>query len=282
MPFEKPQISSSEEKETKEEQKKTKKEILQEKKEALKELGFSSEKTIKYLAYYFKLETLKKKIEAMRKLGFEDPVRLIDEYPQLAGPKIERVIKSLKEAGFKNPVKLIERFPQLVTYDIERVKKRIELLDRLIRLYKLKKISGKKIGENFPQLFGFNIHRIYFYVRVLREMSKDTPLPSKKLFDKLFKKGKRLIYKNPYLIFYFLIKWKPKNFEELGKILMVIEKLSKSDKNQRIAQIKKELPNIIESLQKSLKENENPDPYDEFLLKLAQRLERLKKNKDKE
>ncbi|MER3581640.1 MAG: hypothetical protein C4347_02220, partial [Patescibacteria group bacterium] len=168
-----------------------------------------------------------------------------------------------------------EIFPQLAGLNIERIKRRIKFLDRLIRLYHLEGISGKEIGENFPQLFGYNKYRIYFYLGVLGGMKKDDTITPKELF----KKGRALIVNNPYLIFSFLRESRPQNFEELEKILTSIQKLSKEEKNKRITEIKNELSNIIESLQKSLKENAKPDPYDEFLLKLAQRLEKLEKEK---
>ena len=276
--FEKPSPSTPEEPEPEkgpEERQEPEKEVegkreeeLQERKTFLENLGFS-EKTIEYLIVHYRPEGLTKKINNLKKAGFEKPVELIEKYPRLASYDIEEAINDLKKAGFGNPVESIKKFPPLAGYGIERVKRRIRILDRLIKLYNLEGISGIEIGESSPRLFSCHIERVHFNLRILKKMSETQPFHP----QELIKKGKDLIIQNPYLIFSFLKERRPQNFEELRKILSLIKTLKKAEKNQIITEIKTELPKLRETLR------ESPDSYDKFLAQLAYRLQRLEKSK---
>jgi len=76
-------------------------ESKEKRKQEIRELGFSKEKAIEYLAEHFTLETLKIKIQSLQSVGFINPVSLIEEHPQIAGLNINRVIQSLQSVGLK-------------------------------------------------------------------------------------------------------------------------------------------------------------------------------------
>lgn len=238
------------------------------KRKALQELGFKEEKTLEYLGVHFRIDTLKEKIEKLKKAGFENPIPLIEKYPRLASYDIQKVKKDLEEAGFKNPIGAIEKYPPLADLDIQRVERRIRTLERLIEFHSLKGISGIEWGESQPDLFGYNIHRIYFYWKILRKISPEISYP-----EELIKKVNLLRVQNPYLVFSYLKERKPQDFPELKGIFSTIRGLSKYEKAGIIRKTKETLPKTIEELK------ESPQPYDKFLLKLTQSLELIEKTK---
>jgi len=125
-------------------------ESKEERKQEIRELGFSKEKAIEYLAEHFTLETLKTKIQSLQSAGFTNPISLIEKHPPIVSLNINRVIQSLQSLGFTNPISLIEKFPPIASLDINRV---------IQDLQSLGFTNPISLIEKHPQIAGYDINR---------------------------------------------------------------------------------------------------------------------------
>jgi hypothetical protein len=273
-------------------------ESKEERKQEIRELGFSKEKAIEYLTKHFTINTLKTKIQSLQSLGFTNPISLIEKLPQIASYDINRVIQSLKSLGFTNPISLIEKLPQIASLDINRViqdlqslgftnpislieklpqiasldinrvKRRIQLIQRLNTKFQLH-LYPIKIIEHHPPYLGYDLKRIFFYLRIAMFYKVD---------EKFYR---RLITKNPFIVFNILhtlySQNKISNQDEFEKLINKIARSSKETKQTIQNETKTNLSQIIENL-KQKQDDENA----KFLLKLANYLQDLLKKEKKE
>jgi len=248
-------------------------ESREEKKRKIRELGFTKEKAIDYLAKYFTIERLQEKIQALRsvrfidptssvEIRFRDPISLIEKFPQIASYDINRVIQFLQSLGFTNPISLIEKFPPIAGRGINRVKRILELLKRLNAKFQLN-LDPKKIIEDFPSYVSYDRKRLFFYLRIASFYNVD---------EKFCRD--RLIKENPFIVFDTLydlyLQNRISDKDEFKRLIYKIMKFPKEIKQTIQNKIKNNLPQIIEDLKQK-----QDDKNTKFLLKLASYLEDL-------
>jgi len=209
-------------------------------------------------------------INDLKKAGFTNPLVSIEKFPPLAGYDIQRVINDLKKAGFTNPLVSIEKFPQLAGLDIQRVKRRLNLISKLHTLYQIfgetrlsqELIKEKSIEliEDFPPYLGYSQERIFFYLR-LAKLFKTRDL-------KIYK---RLITKNPFLIFQQITEQPSYDSATLRTVILSVGRMKPDRKKQIITEMISSLPSII----RELSAKPQPSPSDKELLKIALNLKRI-------
>ena len=245
-------------------------EIREIKKINIRNIGFSDEEVIEYLARKFNIKTIERKIEVLQSLGFTNPVSLIEKFPQIAGLDINRVLQSLQSLGFTNPVSLIEKYPQIAGHKKEKIERRLELFRKLNKIFNLQ-LDLIRIIETFPNYLAYDLRRIYFYLRIASFYN----------FDEKF--YRRLITINPFLVFYVLyelcLQGRIFDKEEFKRLINKVSghAFSKELKQNIINRIKNNLYEITEFLKQELT-SEHPHRNEiKFLLKLSRYLEALLK-----
>jgi hypothetical protein len=242
-------------------------ESKEERKQKIRELGFSKEETIKYLAEHFStIEKLLGKIQSLQSIGFTNPISLIEKFPQIAGLDINRVIQDLQSIGFTNPISLIEKHPLIAGLDINRIKRRLQLIKRLSLKFQLQ-FNPKGIVENYPRYLGYDLKRIFFYFRIASFYNVD---------EKLYRE---LIGRNPFIVFNILhslyLENKISDKNEFKRLIYKLKIYSQEARQAVQNETKTNLPQIIENL----KQKQN-DENARFLLKLANYLEDLLKKEE--
>lgn len=232
------------------------KESWRERRTVLRELGFTNEKVISLLSREISVEKVKQNIEDLKKINPDE----------------------------KWAIKTIEKSLGLGRIDIEKGRTKIKSVNELLESYQFPKISEKEMVEKFPQFVGYDPHRITFSFLILGELSKKLSKEKKLSFaPKAMGIVRDLLCFNPYLVFSVLLEKRPKITEGKRGVpkvepILVVEarKIEKNDRKRIITEVKENLPQTLENLK------ESEDPYEnEFLLKLAQQLESLEKNKEK-
>jgi len=209
----------------------------EEKKQEIRVLGFSKEKAIEYLNRHITIDNLKRKIQFLQSLGFKNPISLIEKYPIIAGR------------------------------DIHSIEKRIELIKRLNTKFQLQ-INPIEIIEDFPHYLGYDLKRIFFYLRIASFYNLD---------EKFYRD--RFIKQSPFVVFNILynlyLQNKMSDGDEFKRLIYKLKIFPKETKQTIQNEIKTNLPQIIENL----KQKQN-DPNARFLLKLAGYLEALLKKEE--
>jgi len=241
-------------------------ESKEERRRKIRELGFSNEEVIEYLAKHFTTEGLQRKIRSFQSAGFKNPIALIEKFPKISDLDINRVIQSLQSLGFTNPIALIEKFPRSGSLGVNHVKRRIRLIERLNTKFQLQ-LNPIEIIESYPPYLNYDLKRIFFYLRIASFYNVD---------EKFYR---RLITENPFIVYNILYDLYSQNkisdIDEFRRLITKIRIFPKETRQRVQDRTKENLPKIIENL----KQKQN-DPNARFLLKLAGYLEALLKKEE--
>ncbi len=208
-------------------------------------------------------------ISNWRRAGVHNPAKSISTHPSMAGRNPTVVINVLLGAGLKHPGDAISSYPPLSCLSPERVAERVSIAPHFNRTQEPNFDSVAFLEKN-PQLFGYNIHRVLFYLRIASHFSLES------------KQSVALLKKNPYLILHILSRTIPASNANLLQEAHAISKIKKSEKATVIQETKKALPESIELLKEQvLKEfDKERNNHAHLCLSLAHSLVNLEKSKN--
>lgn len=183
--------------------------------------------------------------------GVDCAAAAISAFPSMAGRNAQAFVDGLKKAGLKNPSLTIERFPPITGLSQERVAKRVQFM---IDVCKASGMTYDAVSflEDYPSLFGYNIHRILFYLRI----AKHFELEPKHFYA--------LLKKNPYLILHVISREALLQAPDLMKRAHAITRLDKNGRDEIINAAKEHLPETLETLKEQVEsEKTNQSKTDE-------------------
>lgn len=113
-------------------------------------------------------------------------IKHLEEHrPTLYSPAVLNVrLTNLEQLGFSNPNKMIESLLSILDYPIDNIKRRLKLIDKVIKLSKLP-FTPVFLLENQQGLMGTKMDKIVILIRVLSRFVKHQSDANTKAFRKL-------------------------------------------------------------------------------------------------
>lgn len=182
---------------------------------------------------------IKDVIDNWRTAGVANPAKAISTYSPMAGPNPAIVMQRLRGVGLKNPGDAISKYPPLSCLSTKRVAQRVRIAPFFNRTHEPDYDPITFLEQN-PQLFGYHIHRIFFFLRIASHFALES------------NNTVALLKKNPYLILHVLSRTIPDSNARLMREAHAITKIKKSEKDIIIKETKEALPESIELLKEQI------------------------------
>lgn len=211
---------------------------------------------------------IKDVIDSWHDAGVKNPAKAISTYPPMAGRNPAIVIQGLHDAGLKNPGATISKYPPLSCLSTKRVAQRVRIAPFFNRTHEPDYDPIAFLEQN-PQLFGYHIHRIFFFLRIASHFSLES------------NNAVALLKKNPYLILHVLSRTIPDSNARLMREAHAITKIKKSEKDIIIKETREALPESIELLKEQIltESDDEKIKHARLCLSLAHTLMHLERSK---